>query len=447
MSRRVVSLVVVTALTGCFAGTRDQEREVESARDRVGALPLGGDPVEALLRAPPTDADVDVVVSSAPTLRAVQDAAVRRNPTLKAALERWVAFLERVPQKEVPAYPTFRYGYSSMFKMDTYGAGVSVPFPAKLVTEARAALAEAGAAGADFRADENALRAQAALSYASLWLARRELVILDENLALLDRFVEVVGARYRTGTARLPDVLRVETERENLRADRDVAAGATEVAVSALNVLLDRHPDAPIGALEPLPGPVAAPDLRALYERALEHRPELRAARERAESSELMVSRAQQEWVPDLEAEASYVRDFGTEHNFFEMTAGVSIPWLFAPAIAARLREAEASARRARSETRATRNMVLDEVKSSFARTEAAGARFRRLEAEVIPRVRKNLEASEAAYVAGQIDFLTLIDTQRTLLTSLLARESALAELASRRAELVKAVGGSLAPE
>jgi outer membrane protein TolC len=91
--------------------------------------------------------------------------------------------------------------------------------------------------------------------------------------------------------------------------------------------------------------------------------------------------------------------------------------------------------------------MVLDEVKSSFARTEAASARFRRLEAEVIPRVRRNLEASEAAYVAGQIDFLTLVDTQRMLLTSLLAREAALAELASRRAELVKAVGGSLAAE
>jgi outer membrane protein TolC len=87
--------------------------------------------------------------------------------------------------------------------------------------------------------------------------------------------------------------------------------------------------------------------------------------------------------------------------------------------------------------------MVLDDVRASFARVDAAAGRWRRLSAEVIPRVRKNIAASEAAYVAGQIDFLNLIDTQRTLLASLVDEEAARAEYTTRRAELVRAVGGA----
>jgi outer membrane protein TolC len=62
----------------------------------------------------------------------------------------------------------------------------------------------------------------------------------------------------------------------------------------------------------------------------------------------------------------------------------------------------------------------------------------------VIPRVRKNVEASEAAYIAGQVDFLSLVDVQRSLLSALLEEESALAEYAMRLADLVRATGGSL---
>ena len=52
------------------------------------------------------------------------------------------------------------------------------------------------------------------------------------------------------------------------------------------------------------------------------------------------------------------------------------------------------------------------------------------------------MKASEAAYVAGKIDFLALIDSQRMLLMKLLERERAAAEYAVRRAELERAAGG-----
>ena len=432
------AFLLAVLLAGCAVSPRNDERE----RTRLLPLPGAGD-VDALLRAPPSDPRLDETLATGPTLENVQDIAVARNPNLRAALERWVAFLERPDQRLAPPAPRFRYQYQSMFKMMEWGAELSVPFPTKLATEARAALADADAAGAGYRATENALRAEAASAYAALYLARRRVEIVDENLALLARFVEVARTKYKAGTASLPDVLRVETERENLLADREVLARDVEIATSSLDVLLDRTPEDPIGKLAPLPEPVPPGALPSRDERALGQRPELDAAKARIASSELAISRAHQEWVPDLALGTSYVRDFGTEHNFVDVTAGISLPWFFAPAVSARVREAEADRRGAEAERRSARNMVLDEVKSSFARVEAAAARYARLKAEVVPRVRKNLEASEAAYAAGQVDFLSLIDTQRTLLSALLEEERSRSEYTTRRAELERAVGGS----
>jgi outer membrane protein TolC len=438
-----LALAALLALPGCVSNDPAAESELAAARERLDPLPRAGDSIDVILRAPPSDPRLDEALATAPTLEVVAETAVRRNPDLKAALERWVAYLERPAQRLAPPSPMLRYQYQSMFKMMEVGADLATPFPTKLVTEAHAALAEAEAVGADYRATENALRARAASAFSVLYLARRQVEIVDENLRLLARFVEVARTRYKTGTASLPDVLRVETERESLLVAREVLAKNVEIAQSSLNVLLDRAPEEPIGSLASPPDPEKPGALGSFYERALERRPELAAAKARAASSALGISRAAQEWLPDFALGTAYVRDFGGQRDFVDVTAGISLPWLLGPSVAARVREAEAGRRVAEAEARSARNTVLDEVKSSHARVEATAAQYRRLAAEVIPRVRKNLEASEAAYMAGQVDFLSLIDTQRTLLSALLEKEAALSEYTARRAELVRATGGA----
>jgi outer membrane protein TolC len=69
------------------------------------------------------------------------------------------------------------------------------------------------------------------------------------------------------------------------------------------------------------------------------------------------------------------------------------------------------------------------------------GAEWRE-EKEAVPRAEQNVKVSEAAYAAGQIDLLALLDAQRILLMRQLERERALAEHAARKAELERAVGG-----
>ena len=445
-ARSGVALAVTVALglplTGCLSPERRvQERELQRARAVLGSGYGADEPVDRIARRPAEQEDAEGALAAGPPLELVREAAVRRNPSLRAALERWVAFIERVPQKTALPYPSFRFGYSSMLRMYMYEGMQEVPFPAKLLAEGRAALAEARSVGEEFRERENALREQATSAYASLYLSRRELAVLDENLALLDRLVEIARAKYQAGATTQPDVLRAEIERETLRVYRAALARAIDVARSALNVLLDRPPEAPIGPLPPLPEPVAPTAGAGLLERALEVRPEVAAARERAAAADAMLSRARQEWIPDLAFGFAYVRDLGMGKGEVELTGGITLP-VWWGRIGAGIAEAEAEVRRARAELRSTRNRVLQEVASASALVGAAADRWRILAHEAVPRAEQNVKASEAAYVAGRIDLLALIDSQRMLLAQLLERERALADYTMRRAELERAIGG-----
>ncbi|MEZ0230194.1 MAG: TolC family protein, partial [Planctomycetota bacterium] len=219
--------------------------------------------------------ETETQLATEPTLELVETLAVSRNPDVLVALERWAQHLERAPQKWAAPNPFVGYSYASMFKMHELGSGLTIPFPSKLAAEANAALAEARAAGADYRESETRIRAEAARAYASLWLAQRQLGIVDENLVLLARFIEIAEAKLKAGTASLADTLRAQVERDGLRAERASLAREVDIARSALNVLLDRAPDAPLGPLGPLPDPLVRATGGPLVEEALGRRPAL----------------------------------------------------------------------------------------------------------------------------------------------------------------------------
>ncbi|MCO5170673.1 MAG: TolC family protein [Planctomycetes bacterium] len=421
-------------LAGCLAPEHGPAPAFANGLDVDGSpweeRPTGAHPTdEARLTGPLTPDGVAELVAA-------------RNPDALAALERWVAHLEQVPQRASLPDPWLRYGYSSMFKMHTVELMQEVPFPGKLLAQGRAAVAEARAMRAALSEQTNLLRAQTRSGLAGLYLARRALALLDEHVALMERFVEIARSRYAVGAATQPDVLRAEVTRDALRVEREGARREVQVAESGLNVLLDRPPDAPLG-------PVLAPEVGAppeplavLFERALRQRPDLAGAAALVDAEVARRDRAELEWVPDLVVGGGYVRDAGAGADELEVSGGVSLP-IWWGRLRGGVAEARANVRRAEAEARAARSRVLDEVRRAAARVRAADAQARLLAEEAVPRARQNVAVSEAAYVAGRIDFLALIDAQRMQLDQELALERVRAERAAAEAELRRSVGGA----
>jgi outer membrane protein TolC len=63
----------------------------------------------------------------------------------------------------------------------------------------------------------------------------------------------------------------------------------------------------------------------------------------------------------------------------------------------------------------------------------------------LVPKARELVGASETAYMAGTVDFLSLIDAEQTLLALRLQHERALADRQQRLAELEMIAGVELA--
>lgn len=427
-TRRACAGAVLLGLLGACSS--------EEGRQRLALEELGWRADGVVLPEPELEAELAAEVDPA----RVGAAVVRKNPDALAALERWVARLERAPQVRSLPDPWLRYRYSSMFAMHTVELMQEIPWPEKLLADARAALAEARVAEAEAARVRDLLRERAVSATAGLFVARRALELLEQNLAELERFVAVARARYEAGTAQQSDLLRAELERDGMRVAREGAARDALLAASALNALLDRRPDAALGPVT-LALPAASGALAELLQRAQASNPELSVSRARLEYEREMVGHADLSWLPDLALGGAYVRDMRMDEDELELTAGLSLP-VWGWKNQAHRREAQAGSRRAEAELRAARNRVLDEVVQAAGRLDAALAQERILREQALPTAERNVGVTEAAYVAGRVDLLAWIDANRQLLAQRLELARLQGEAVGAGAALRRAVGG-----
>jgi len=437
-----LATLVPVLLAGCgaldvWSGTDQELQTIEQRRVAVARLERTPGSFRKTVR---TEKEVDAALAKAPTSALVVKTVMRRNPDVRAALERWTEATSVIPQATAYQDPRVTFRYRGPTRSSSVEVTQAIPFPGKLTAQGQAALAKARAGRLDYEELQNALAALATGGLYGVYLRRRELKVLEENLTLLDRFVEIARALFGAGKASQQDVLKAEVERSTLKAQAAVAARRVDVALAGLNALLDRPPGSALGPVAEPKIPKARFDRPDLYVRALERRPELLAAIERAYGADAELRRARLEYLPDFVVGAGYDRNRRIPDDGATAMVGVRVPfWL--GRIGAAVDEAEARSRRRRNEIESVRNRVLLEVKTAAALADAAAQEAAILDGETVPQARQAIEVAEAEYQAGRIEFLSLVDAERLLLQADLARYRALAELETRQADLTRAVG------
>ena len=94
----------------------------------------------------------------------------------------------------------------------------------------------------------------------------------------------------------------------------------------------------------------------------------------------------------------------------------------------------------------ATENALRYDLEEAAARLEAAHGQFLIIDRDIVAQARRNLEAAEAAYAAGNADALTLLDALRTQLDVSVDRIRALAHVEAAAADLARARGEEVLP-
>ena len=160
-------------------------------------------------------------------------------------------------------------------------------------------------------------------SFYNLLLAQKTIKVANDNLEHYREILRVNEIRLKVGDVAEMDFVRIEVESLKVQSDQDQARAALNQARADLLLLLG-WPENSIEINAAETWPEAAPEIALarqdqLVERALERRPDMRAARVRIAQAQKMLTLAQRQVIPDVTISAFYDQDQG---NQFPRTGG-----------------------------------------------------------------------------------------------------------------------------
>lgn len=386
------------------------------------------------------------------TAEAVVARVLARNPTLAQMAAAAEAAAARYPQVTALDDPMFgvsvapgAWGSNEVNGGYRLEASQKLPFPGKRALRGANALAEARAAGNEVEDTRLQLTEAAAGAFYDLYAVERALEVNRESAKLLGEFRQTAESQYKTGKAPQQDLLQADVEIGKQRERQVTLERGREVAVARINTLMHLPPDAPLPPPPAaVPPPPAVPDTPALRAAAL-RRPDLAALADRVAAELAAVELARKEFGPDVELSAAY--DTFWQERPLRAQAGVKVnlPVRTGRRYAA-LSEAQAKVAQRQAELARATDRVNFEVQEASAQLRESTRVLRLYETDILPTAELNVKSARAAYTAGQVPFLSLLEAQRNAVELRDRYYETVAAAGRRRATLERVVGGPLQP-
>ena len=380
------------------------------------------------------------------------------NAGLKAAFEQWKAALEEVPQAGALPDPRFTYGYFIKEVETRVGpqqqrVSITQTFPWFGTIEARkdAAAAEAKAAKQRFEAARLQLFYRVKDAFHEYLYLHRAIEIAQENLDLIRHFEEVARAKYIAATAQHPDIIRAQVQLAILEDKVKELQELRVPIVARLNAVL--NPPAPIELPWPVreemdPVDIEREELLAILVR---ENPQLQAKDFELLGAQNRIELAKKRSYPDLGVGVDWIdtdgavapntRDSGKDPVILMFTMNLPI---WRKSYRGAEQQARARVRRTRFERKDLQNDLIAQAAEVLYAFEDSGRKLALYGDILVPKAEELVGASETAYTAWTIDFLSLIDAQQTLLQYQLLLERTRANHQQRLAELEMLVGADV---
>jgi outer membrane protein TolC len=348
--------------------------------------------------------------------------ALTNNPAIAAELDKMEAGAARVPQAgalddPVLSFKWMEFPSASLGKSRYQNIELMqmVRFPTKLSTQS--AIAEIRADHAHHEHLEKVLEviSQLKSSVGMLWYARTAYSINKENQRLLAQIVAAAQRNYSVGRVKQTDVLRANIEFARAKAEESSILQEVMTSESMVRSLLNRRPTSVIGPILIDSVLVPLPKSEALIQFAIQNHPMLVHDSLAVTESELMVSLAKQEYLPDLRFSVEYVRMPMVPQQLWTVSAGLSLPfapWTLSKA-GSRVEEAKAETGMRTHLFQNSKNMIDAQVRSAYAKVQASETMVVAYEWEILPQTLQSLQSLLTDYQTGQSSYLVLIDSYR----------------------------------
>ena len=313
----------------------------------------------------------------------------------------------------------------------------------------------AAAAAATVRGSEVSLydiqrliSADIALNYITLRDAQARLTIALDNLAIQGENLRIVQWRNEAGLGNQLEVEQARTTVAQTRAGIPPLEQAVAAAIHQIDVLLGRAPGSSAQQLA-VSAPVPQSPLIAalgLPAELLMRRPDVLAAQHTLEAEVIRIGVARADLYPALRLTGSIATSSDSIDDLFDASVASLIGNITAPIfqggqIRARIEQQEGSADTALANYRGAILTALQDVEGALIAAEAAQQREAALD-DAEAAALESLQLAEIRYRSGSIDFQTLLDVRRNLLSVQDGRASASAARSTAAVQLYKALGG-----
>jgi multidrug efflux system outer membrane protein len=400
--------------------------------------PLLGTLVTQALQANSTVRTAQAALQQARALRDVRSANLF--PTVAAS-----AAAQRSQSGGNDASNNFRAGFDASWEPDVFGARRS----ALSATEADAQAAQASLADTQV-----SIAAEVAVTYIELRGLQARLTIARNNLASQTETQQITSWRVQAGLASSLDLEQARAASAQTSAQIPLLQTSAAQAQHSLAVLTGQAPGALQATLDAArPMPQAPVDLAlGIPAETLRQRPDVRAAEHRISAALARVSQADAARYPGFQLSGSLglsaltlgsLTTAGTVAN--SLLGSVSIPLFDGGAARAQVRAQEAVLEQTRVGYQATVLTALKDVEDALVALQGDRERLARLELAADAAGNAELLARQR-YASGLIDFRSVLETQRTLLSTQDSVESTRASLSADHVRLYKALGGGWVP-
>ncbi len=386
--------------------------------------------------------------------------ALDNNPQVKAAYGEWQAALEKIPQAKSLPDPMIgyaRFGSSVETRLGPQRNKLSlsqqIPFFGKLSLKGK--IAQHGASVIEEQ--YNKVKADVSLNvkeaYFSLYWFDKVIRISQEEKEVLKRLARIAQKKYETGKANQQDVLKIQLEVSKVEDKILRLKQGRQAVVTKLNSLLNRPPDSSFGEVEePRTSPFEI-EIERLYQLAQERRPELKKAENLIEKNQVSLKLTKKNYYPDFRIMFDYI-DIGggtTTHpkdgrNAWMGSIGINIPIWRKKLRAA---EAEAALQLKASQEKHTdiKNKTLSSVNELYHEVKTDEEQINLYKYSLLPQAEQAFKASEVGYLAGKVDFLNLLDSERMVLMIKTGYHKSIADFGKSLARLERVVGKDLMME
>jgi len=391
-------------------------------------------------------------------LNVLIDEALVNNPQLNAYQKRSKALWERPPQVKSWDDPKITLGVTNLptddfdfNKQDMTQKSVSIsqniPFPGISGLKEKAAVARAKGAESDLADIQIQTVYNLKKLFFNLYFVCKSIKVNEQNIDLMNKFIDITQTKYEVGNGLQEDIFKAQVALYKLD-EKMISLKQKEMSLrSNMKRILNRKEDNLVAGIPLLKRTEQKLNISDLMNTASEENPRLKRLNHLSSEKEAEYLLSKKSYFPKFSITAAYGQrdDWDSRDrdrpDFMSVLFGIDIPIWFKQKQSRKVTENRLITEQIKSEIVNEKNSIIFKLEDILAKIEKGERLYELYEEKIIPEANQSLEADMSAYQVGKLDFLSLLNSQMTLLDYETALHKVVSDLEKDYAALEVVVG------